>query len=276
MIYDRYITLESYLSRIEIQYMSSIHFLNSTVPGPLPKANIKYTPKWFRTPCGLLARCALLWGPSIPTSQAKGICKYAFNYSSAATKRNTFHQGESAWQYSTGAIDPSKCQVQSKMFDNSLWFIGQALVALRSKDPHLTIQVELDIRLQFQFCCYNNKYPPQSRVIPTPIQGLSHITSIVSSSSDLVLQYICYMTGTWYLTPNCIVYRFSAYPQWLCLTVQDKGHRPKQTSSTLTNGWGRLMVDWSGACCFEFQVPPLHKPSRAEHMPMIPDLLLHE
>ena len=66
-------------------------------------------------------------------------------------------------------------------------------------DPRLTSQKELDIRLRFQYRCYNKQDPLPNRVKPTPLQVLCHISSIAMASCDPPLVGECNMIIITYL-----------------------------------------------------------------------------
>ena len=58
------------------------------------------------------------------------------------------------------------------------------LAAMGALYPQLKSQGELDIRLWFQYRCYSKQDPPLNQVKPTPLQVLSHISSIPTVSGD--------------------------------------------------------------------------------------------
>ena len=103
-----------------------------------------------------------------------------------------------ARQYRKGDIAPRSRQVRSHTVEESVRSIGQALAALGTRDPRLTIQGELYIRLRFQYCCYINQYPPPSQVNLIPLQVFPNISIIDSASGGPILQVECGMIITLY------------------------------------------------------------------------------
>ena len=55
--------------------------------------------------------------------------------------------------YRTGNIAPNSCTVESRMVEDAVQLIGQAIVVLGDKDPQMTSTGKIDWRVQLQFRC---------------------------------------------------------------------------------------------------------------------------
>ena len=89
--------------------------------------------------------------------------------------------------YRTGSIDPSGHQVISRTVEDAIRSIGEVLADLDTRDPRLTSQGQMDICLRFQYRCYSKQDPPPSRLNPTPLQVLRHISIISNALGDPIL-----------------------------------------------------------------------------------------
>ena len=84
-------------------------------------------------------------------------------------------------QYRTVSLAPSGHQVRYCTVEDAVQYIGQALVAMGTPDPRLTIQGEIDIWILFQYWCYIKQDPPPNWVKTTPLQVLCHISSMAKA-----------------------------------------------------------------------------------------------
>ena len=76
------------------QSPSSLPSQVKTVLGQFPQAAVKYDSAWLRMPYGRFSGRSPIWGPEIPTSQAKGNYTSDSTSSSGATPIRTHHQVE--------------------------------------------------------------------------------------------------------------------------------------------------------------------------------------
>ena len=91
-------------------------------------------------------------------------------------------------QYRTGEIAPNGRQVQSHTVEDAVGSIGQALASLGTRDPYLTSQGDLYIRLHLQYQCYSKQEPPTIQLKLVPLQVLHHISSVSNESVDPIFQ----------------------------------------------------------------------------------------
>ena len=95
-----------------------------------------------------------------------------------------------AQDYQNGNIAPDSRGIRSRMVEDSVRSIGQAIAMLGAKDPRMTSTGKLDGRLQIQFRCYSWQDPPPSQVTPIPVQVLRRLACVAAASRDPELQAV--------------------------------------------------------------------------------------
>ena len=80
-----------------------------------------------------------------------------------------------AYRYRHGYINPSRRVVRSRTVEGALRSVGQTLASVGAADPRLTIQGDVDFRLQRMLASYSRSDSPPSRVKPIPVPILRHV-----------------------------------------------------------------------------------------------------
>ena len=115
-------------------------------------------------------------------------------------------------RYRSGNLAPSQTQVRGRTVGDAIRAVGQTLAGLGYRDPRLTSNGKLDVRLSRQLSSYIKHDTPPSRVKPIPITVLQQAAAVASLSqhpsqqaiADMIIIgfYFLLRPGEYAATPN--------------------------------------------------------------------------